>query len=419
MRRIIKLLMALTLAVAMVLTTGVTTETKAMTYSVKSNVMIVGQTMDASELGTALTKSAKVTSSKKKVIAVKGTTLTAKKAGKTTITIKQNGKSQKYTVTVKKPSIKVNMLDVGQGDAFLIQTGSATVLIDTGEYKYYDQLKSQLKQLGVDKIDALIVSHFDTDHFGSAQSVLRDYAKDGVFVHPTRPSTSQTYKYLMDAVAKYGYKEIVLTGKDEGKVVKEISLDGMVFTLLAADEGEDTNDSSLVLRMTYGKSSWLFTGDASSSVLNKVMDEYPSLIKADVLKVSHHGSDYSNPVLFIKNVGAKMALISVGKDNDYGHPTANVLKRLQTYISDIYRTDTDEMVSVTYNGKYSVEKTGKNTGSSDTVTPTEYTVIGNKNSKVYHSPDCTSLPIEKNRVYFDSAADAEEAGYHACGMCGG
>ena len=219
--------------------------------------------------------------------------------------------------------------------------------------------------------------------------------------------------------SKYGYNELILTGKDEGRIIKEISLDGMVFTLLAADEGEDTNDSSLVLRMTYGKSSWLFTGDAPSAVLNKVMDEYPSLIKADVLKVSHHGSDYSNPVLFIKNVGAKMALISVGKDNDYGHPTQNVLKRLQTYISEIYRTDTDEMVTVTYNGKYSVEKTGKNTGSADVVAPTEYTVIGNKNSKAYHSPDCTSLPIEKNRVYFDSAADAEEAGYHACGMCGG
>ena len=201
MKKILKLFLVFTLAIATVLTTEVTSEKiYAKTYSAKANVMIVGQTMNAGELGTALAKSAKVTSSKKKVIAVKGTTLTAKKAGTSVITIKQNGKSQKYTVTVKKPSIKVSMLDVGQGDAFLIQTENATVLVDTGEYKYYDQLKSQLKQLGVGKIDALIVSHFDTDHFGSAQSVLRDYAKDGIFVHPTRPSSSQTYKYLMDAI---------------------------------------------------------------------------------------------------------------------------------------------------------------------------------------------------------------------------
>lgn len=375
-------------------------------------------------------------SSKKTVASVRDGILNAKKKGTTLLTIKKKGEtSLKVTLSAVKPWIKVHMLDIGQGDSFLIQTVNSNILIDTGEYKEYSNLKKQLKQFGADQLDALVVTHFDTDHYGSAQSVIRDYLKDdGVFIHPLHAAeNNRTYQNLQKFLLKNPVREKVLSVRDEGKIINELGLDGMEFMLLSADEGEDTNDSSLVFRMSFFGSSWLFTGDASASVLNRAMATYPEQIKADVLKVSHHGSDYSNPLLFIYRTGARISLIGVGAGNEYGHPAATTLSRLEKYTESIYRTDTDGTVTVAWkNGKYSVsteqlikretvagkEEVKIDPGTKGVVpeeTPDQ--IIGNVKSHVYHMPTCGSLPIEKNRKYFGSMADAEAEGYHACGSC--
>jgi competence protein ComEC len=190
----------------------------------------------------------------------------------------------------------------------------------------------------------------------------------------------------------------------------------MEFTLLSADAGEDTNDSSLVFRLDYAGSSWLFTGDASASVLDSIVEKNRKAVDVDVLKVSHHGSAYSNPIAFIKYASPEISLIGVGKDNEHGHPATTTMSRLIKFSKSIYRTDNDGGITVTYDGTYKVTTlAGKNAGNGQAVS--EGQVIGNVKSLVCHLPGCSSLPAEKNRVYFDSIADAEEAGYKPCGYC--
>ena len=219
----------------------------------------------------------------------------------------------------------------------------------------------------------------------------------------------------MNYVGKNNVKELVLT-KDSLGSITEMNRDGMEFTLLSADAGEDTNDSSLVFRLDYAGSSWLFTGDASASVLDSVVEKNRKAVDVDVLKVSHHGSAYSNPIAFIKYASPEISLIGVGKDNEHGHPATTTMSRLIKFSGSIYRTDNDGGITVTYDGTYKVTTlAGKNAGNGQAVS--EGQVIGNAKSLVCHLPDCNSLPAEKNRVYFDSIADAEEAGYKPCGYC--
>lgn len=376
-----------------------------------------------------------VKSSKKKVVSYSKGKVTVKKPGTAVLTLKKGKKTEKYRINAEEPWIRVHMLDVGQGDSFLIQTVNSNILIDTGEYKEYSNLKKQLKQFGADRLDAFIVTHFDTDHYGSAQSIIRDYLKeDGIFVHPLRSADgNRTYENLQKYLLRNPVREKVLSVPNEGSVIDAIGFDGMEFMLLSADEGDDMNDSSIILKLSFFGSSWLFTGDASASVLNRAMDRYPEQIRTDVLKVSHHGSDYSNPLLFIYRTGADIALISVGAGNDYGHPAVTTLSRLEKYTGSIYRTDTDGTVSLEWkDGTYSVSteklikrqvKASTEDGKTDQGTKglqpeqAQGQVIGNVKSHVYHLPTCGSLPIEKNRKYFDDIADAEAEGYHACGNC--
>lgn len=420
MKKTIRQYLCLMLTVALVvalLPTGTTAQAKT---SVPVFTMTVGETVNASDIAKSVTGKENCTltavkSSKKSVVAVKKGNLTAKKAGKTTVSFKESGKKYKVTVTVTKPLIKVSMLDVGQGDSFLIQTANTNILIDTGEYREYTNLKKQLAALGCGRIDILVATHFDTDHYGSAQSILKDFGKDALFVHPSRPSEYSTYTNLMAYVSRNNVKELVLT-KDSLGSIDAMNRDGMMFTLLSADAGEDTNDSSLVFRLDYAGSSWMFTGDAPAAVLDEIAAKDRKSVDVDVFKVSHHGSAYSNPIAFIKYASPKISLIGVGKDNEHGHPATTTMSRLIKFSESIYRTDADGGITVTYDGKYTVTTLeGKKAGDGQ-ATP-EGQVIGNAKSLVCHLPGCTSLPAEKNRVYFDSIADAEEAGYKPCGYC--
>lgn len=408
-----KLLLCMAIAAICIVFTGA-----APAEAVTQYVMYVGQEAPAAELLSL--PGEKITSVKvkqKKILSYKKGKLKAHKEGSASVTFKAGGKKRSVSVKVVKPQVTVTMLDVGQGDSFLIKTSAGSIiLIDTGEYKMYKDLKKQLAALGVGKIDALVVTHFDSDHCGSAQSVLKDFGKDAVFVHPSRESTSSTYKNLMGYVRGANVQQVTLSKADEGKAIQCLSFDGISFTLLAADEEEDMNDSSIVMRLDAYGSSWMFTGDASAKVLDDVLEKYgKETVDVDVLKVSHHGSAYSNPVLFIHDASPEIALIGVGKDNSYGHPAKTTMDRLIKYAGSIYRTDLDGMVSVTWNGKaYTADKAPASVQGQDN---TDRLIIGNVKSLVCHDENCSSLPAEQNRVYFNTLEEAEAAGYRPCGKC--
>lgn len=319
---------------------------------------------------------------------------------------------QVFTVNVVKTGIQVTMLDIGQGDSFQIKVNNRTILLDTGEKSNYSFLNAQLRNLGVDKIDTLIISHMDTDHMGSTELVVADYKVDRLMV-PSTPGNSNEYYKLFNHIEDKDI-EVITVHEDETYELGS----GCRLDILGVDRGEGTNDSSIVMKISYYDNSFLFIGDASASVLNGIMDDGKDII-ADVLKVSHHGSDSSNPLLFLKKTGAGIALISVGRDNDYGHPTDNVVRRLETLGMSIFRTDEDGTVSIRGDGKV-LEITCEHIVDWDAekrLMRQEGRIIGNINSKVYHIDSCISLPAEKNRIYFESEEDAEEAGYRPCGIC--
>ena len=190
---------------------------------------------------------------------------------------------------------------------------------------------------------------------------------------------------------------------------------------------DDLNNTSIITKVVCGDTSFLFTGDAEYSEEHDILSQGYDL-SATVLKAGHHGSDTSSSYQFLREVMPEYVVISVGKGNQYGHPDEDALSRFRDAGAKVYRTDLQGDIIVESNGKDITVTTARN----ETIetNPTSYehenvskgtksagTYIGNKNSKKFHKPTCHSLPIEKNRVYFSSRADAVNSGYDSCGNC--
>ena len=176
---------------------------------------------------------------------------------------------------------------------------------------------------------------------------------------------------------------------------------------------ENNNENSIVLRVDYGGTSFLFTGDMEQNAEADLMDSGAN-VRADVLKVGHHGSPTSSSEAFLEAVAPSIAVISVGKDNDYGHPSADVLARLEALGTAIYRTDTQGEIIITSDGQTLTVTTDPT--SREPAAGKDAPFIGNRNSMIVHSANCAKLPGEDNRVYFNTAEEAEEYGYqkHTC-----
>jgi len=195
---------------------------------------------------------------------------------------------------------------------------------------------------------------------------------------------------------------------------------------------ENENDLSLVVRIVYGNTSFLFTGDVEWDAEHDMVDSGYEL-SADLLKVGHHGSDSSSSYVFLREVMPTYAVISVGADNAYGHPTEDVLSRLRDAGTQVYRTDHHGSIICHSDGRELYFSTEKATETSEFVMPTDplevpteqapeesnAPYIGNKNSKKLHYADCPSVDDmkDKNKVEFYTRDEAINQGYNPCGRC--
>jgi competence protein ComEC len=358
-------------------------------------------------------------SSDKKIISVKNGKITAKASGTAVISAKVGKSVMSCHVTVKKTGILVHMLDIGQGDAILIQVSNKNILIDTGEEKYYEQLMTQLDHFGVKSVDSLILTHPDSDHIGSADKVIQNYDVAEVYM-PKKTCTSREFSEVIAAVSSAGITPI---NPNEGDFLS-LACD-LTAQVLSVDEGDSNNSASIVMRLDYYNNSFLFTGDAPAKVENEVMGKYD--VDVDVLKVAHHGSDYSSPILYLKTVSPEFALISVGAGNSYGHPCDTTINRLEKFAKSILRTDLNGTITIKGDGDTLTSETEPlitweekevETKSRKYTEKKEATqIIGNKKSKVFHTDQCDSLPLEKNRIYFDSEDEAIAQGYRPHNSC--
>lgn len=331
--------------------------------------------------------------------------------------------------------LKVHFVDVGQGDATLVQYGNSYSLIDTGKESNYLDLKDYLKKIGVKKISSLILTHPDSDHIGGADLVIRDYNVKTVYMTGKRAKTREYYEVL-NAADNFNAKIKKVTKSDK------ISFGKLKGDVLSADaKADDSNDSSIIILLKNKKNSFLFTGDASAKLENTITEEYDTNI--DVLKVSHHGSGYSSAALFLKKASPKISVISVGKNNSYGHPEKYALKRIKKFSDKVYRTDENGTVVVTSNGdKLKVSTMGANTNkssktstkssstskssssssnsakyssttTSSSTTSSTTVYITNTGSK-YHEAGCRYLSSSKISI---SLTDAKNKGYTPCSFC--
>ncbi len=242
--------------------------------------------------------------------------------------------------------VQFHFIDVGQGDAALIRTSEFDVLIDAGPGSNEDALKAYLDSHGVDDIEYAIFTHNDEDHIGGADVVLENYNIKQV-IRPDYEATTKVYEKMMDLIDAEGAEKITAT---PGYVfyVGEVK-----FTVLAPiDSIADANDASVVVRVDYGETSVLFTGDAEIPSEEEMLERYrfTGELDCDLIKVGHHGSDSSSGEDFLKAVTPVFAVISCGKDNKHGHPDAEVSARYESMNISMYRTDLEGDIVFTTTG---------------------------------------------------------------------
>jgi competence protein ComEC len=240
------------------------------------------------------------------------------------------------TLTFASPSdLSVHFIDVGQADSILVHTPSGNnMLIDAGNNADDDTVTSYLSRQKVKKLDVLVGTHPHEDHIGGMDVVIQKFQIGKVYM-PKKTTNTRTFEDVLQAVKDKGLK---ITAPVAGSA---IDLDPKVKVQILAPNSasyKDLNNYSIVLKVTYGKTSFLLTGDAERESEKEMLAKGYNL-KADVLKVGHHGSNSSTSAAFLKAVAPKYAVICVGQGNDYGHPKKEILDRLARARVKVYRTD--------------------------------------------------------------------------------
>lgn len=304
--------------------------------------------------------------------------------------------------------LTVHFIDVGQADCVLLECGGEYMLIDGGNAEDGSVLVAYLQAQGVEELEAVVCSHAHEDHVGGLAAALAVYPAGAVYA-PTRTYSSGCFDDFLHYVNQ---QRLTVNIPQPGT---SWMLGACRITVLGPVKSyADTNNTSIVLRADYGTTGFLFTGDMEVDAEIDLLDAGAE-VRADVLKVGHHGSNTSTGYRFLYEVDPAYGVISVGRDNSYGHPHDEPMSRLQDAGVTVYRTDLMGTVVVHSDGETLTFTT--ETGVYPDAAPAARQFIGNRNSKKFHLPTCSGLPAEKNQVFFDSYSEALAQGYSPCGSC--
>ena len=322
----------------------------------------------------------------------------------------------KVLTPVSGNGLTVHFIDVGQADCALLECDGKYMIIDGGNVDDGQMVVSYLKQMGVETIDRVVCSHAHEDHVGGLPAVLSVFDAGVVY----SPVTDYNTKVFRDFAAKTKANAGAITVPAPGD---QFTLGSATCTVLGpVQDYDDPNDTSIVLKVTYGDSDFLFTGDMEVTAENDMLDHWGSDFDwdVDVLKVGHHGSSTSSGYRFVYETDPVYGVISVGKDNDYGHPHEEPLSRLKDAGLLILRTDELGHVIAKTDGKditFTWENQNAEPEDAEPADPAMKILYGNKKSKTFHAYDCKNLPGEKNRVEFADYDAAISEGYKPCGSC--
>ena len=308
----------------------------------------------------------------------------------------------------------VHFVDIEQGDGAIVVCDGKTLVIDGGMPESGAKMVDYLQNtLHVSTVDYMIGTHPHADHIGGLPDVIAAF----------------DVKTLYSPVDEFEAKpfEAMKRAADEKKLKITVPQAGQSFSLGRAKVEfyaplgiyDNVNDLSLVTRITYGQTTFLFTGDAERPSENDMIDSDEEL-SATVLKVGHHGSNTSSSYLFLRQVMPSYAVISCGKDNSYGHPHQEVLDRLKDIGAAVYRTDEGGTIVCRSDGTSVTIETEN--GKKPTATPRKGKAdgyVGNMKSKKFHLSTCSNAQDiqQDNRITFATRAAAVKQGYTPCKIC--
>lgn len=268
--------------------------------------------------------------------------------------ISQNTPSN-FTTSANQPhwppqnvSLAIYFVDVGQGDAIIIRannaTHSSTLLIDSGDSSHSSQLLGFMQQLGITQLN-ILMSHPDNDHMGGMYNVVNGFGV-GLLISNGEQKSTSAYNILQSALKNKGVPEWKVTAGTSFELVSGV---GVSVLNPPTQFFYDANENSVVVKISIGKVCAIFTGDMENEAENYVLSAGYN-ISCQILKVAHHGSKSSSSYVFLNAVKPEVAVISVGANNQYGHPHQEILDRIMQVGAKIYRTDTDGSITIATNG---------------------------------------------------------------------
>ncbi len=247
------------------------------------------------------------------------------------------------TVDTYSNGLSVIFIDVGQGDSTLIRTeGGTTLLVDGGEYEMYEEsLLPTLQKQGINSLDYVLASHYHSDHMGALVPLVEDGMAQTLLIPNHTPENS--HKSKLERAAKKTNTTICELTRGDKIDLKDENLSIEVLNPPTGGFEDDENSSSVVLKITYFKTTLLLTGDIEKIAEVELAKRFD--LECDILKVAHHGSTTSSCAKFLQEANPTHAVIQCGKGNRYGHPHYETLDSLENDDVQIYRTDTDGSIA--------------------------------------------------------------------------
>lgn len=322
------------------------------------------------------------------------------------------------TMTAPGSTLKVHFIDVGQADAILVQEGDQAMLVDAGNNDDGELMVRYLNQQGIKKLQVVLGTHPHEDHIGGLDDIIKHFPVERVYLPKVNHAT-ETYQDVLRAMK---VKELKATAASGGQ---SFTLGDAQVEILAPNSSsyEELNDYSIVSKISFGETAFLLTGDAGilseQEMLTKGYD-----LRANVLKVGHHGSYTATGEKFLKAVNPQIAVISVAAQNNYGHPHRETLQRLKNSKVEVYQTAQQGTLVLTSDGKKVTVENQTTTTKGEVSIAKDTSVYVDKNGKgvikgninkngdkIYHLPGQQNYEKTNPEVWFKTEDEAVAAGF--------